>query len=33
MGPSVDAVSGGLPEVVVMQTAEQRHLDHVPTLW
>ncbi len=33
MGLSVDAASGSLPEVVMMQTADQRPLDHVPTVW
>ena len=25
--------SGSLPEVVMMQTADPRHLGHVPTVW
>jgi hypothetical protein len=32
IAPSVDAASGSLPEVLMMQTADPRHLDHLPTI-
>jgi len=32
MVPNAGAASGGLPQVAVMQTAEQRQLDHLSVL-
>ena len=32
-GSSLDAASGSLPQIVMMQSADQWHLNHVPTLW
>jgi hypothetical protein len=33
LGSVVDSASGNLPQVLMMQTANQRHLDHLPTVW
>jgi len=32
-GSSLDAASGSLPQIVMMQSADQWHLNHVSTLW
>ena len=32
IGSVIGSASGSLPQVVMMQTAQLRHLDHLPTL-